>query len=209
MNNNIPLLAGLIIFLALSALFLSTPIKQKITSQPFQTQEIEVGTLPPLGNPQAPIKIVEFADFLCPYCALAVFELYPQLEPFINEGKVAVYFRDFVVHNEASIVHNAARCANEENKFWEFNKEAFKEFLNRKEIYKKEVLIDLAKSLGLNIDEFKKCLEENRYENEIQKDFNDAIKLGVKGTPTFFVNGRKIEGLDINGVLSTIKSLAK
>lgn len=209
MNTNISLIGGLIIFLALSALLLSLPIKQQLTPSLQQTQQIQVelGSLPPLGNPEAPIKIVEFADFLCPYCALAVVELYPKVENLINQGLVVFYFRDFVVHPEALIIHNAGRCANEEKKFWEFNKEIYKALLNRKETYQKEFLIDLAKNLGLNVESFKKCLEEKRYEKEIKKDFEEGIKLGIQGTPTFFINGKKIEGLDINGILTTINSL--
>lgn len=211
MNSNIYLLVGLIIFLALSALILNTPIKQQITTLTPQIEEtkIEVGTLPALGNPQASVKIIEFADFLCPYCALTVAELYPKLENLINQGKVAIYFKDFVVHPEALIIHNAARCVNEENKFWEFNKMVFKEFLDKKETYKKEVLIELAKSLGVNVGNFEKCLDEGRYLKEIQKDFEEAIRLDIKGTPTFFINGKKIEGLNINDILATINSLVK
>jgi len=173
------------------------------------SDKIQTGNLPPLGNPEAPIKIIEFGDFLCPFCAHAVTDLYPQIEGLINEGKVVLYFRDFVVHPQAMIIHNAARCANEQGKYWEFNKSVFQKFLNGVDTSKKENLLSLAKELNLDLQSFEKCLDENKYSQDIQNDFQTGVNVRVKGTPTFFINGEKVEGLNIPKVMSTINKFNK
>ena len=204
----------LVIIVALAVfLLIKAPFKQDSKQQTLTNTEIlsavNKGNLPPLGSESAPITIIEFADFLCPYCGRAVLELYPQIENLIKEGKVAVFFRDFVVHPNAVPIHNAARCANEQNKYWEFNKEIFKKFMNGENITKKDVWLSLAKDFGLNLEAFEKCVDENRYLNDIQKDSQDAYNLKVRGTPTFFINGKMIEGINIPEIMSTINQLLK
>jgi protein-disulfide isomerase len=199
-----------LIIVASYLIFTKAPLTQLPGSNTSnQVINVNVGNLPPLGNPEAPIKIIEFGDFLCPYCGQAVLSLYPQLEPLINQGKVVVYFRDFVVHPEANPIHNAARCANEQGKYWEFNKEIFKKFMNREDTTKKEVWQDLAKSLGINLENFNKCIEGNKYSQDIQNDTQYGVNLGVSGTPTFFINGQMIVGIDIPKIQSTINQLLK
>jgi len=169
--------------------------------------EVQTGNLPPWGNPEAPIKIIEFGDFLCPFCARAITNLYPQIESLINEGKIVLYFRDFVVHPQAMIIHNASRCANEQGKYWEFNKLAFQKLLDDIEMTKKESLINLAQELNLDIQSFEKCVDENRYNQDIQNDFQAGINADVEGTPTFFINGQKVVGLNIPKIMSVINNL--
>jgi len=202
MKNFLPVVI-IAVLVIISGYFLLTKT-QIPTSQKQQPVEVQTGNLPPLGNPQAPIKIIEFGDFLCPFCARAVSELYPQIENLINQGKVVLYFRDFVVHPQAMIIHNAARCANEQGKYWEFNKNAFQKFLNGVDTSKKENLLSLGKELNLDLQSFEKCLDENRYNQEIQNDFQAGVRAGVEGTPTFFINGQKVEGLNIPKVMSII-----
>jgi protein-disulfide isomerase len=170
---------------------------------------VETGNLPSWGNPSAPIKIIEFGDFLCPFCGRTVLELYPQLEPLINEDKVVVYFRDFVVHPQAMPIHNAARCANEQGKYWEFNKEIFKKFINGEETTKKEVWQSLAQSLSLDLEKFNQCVDENRYLQDVQNDTQYGISVSVEGTPTFFINDRKVVGINIPQIQSILKQLLK
>jgi protein-disulfide isomerase len=178
--------------------------KTQITNQKQEIKEIGTGNLPPLGNPNAPIKIIEFADFLCPFCTRTVSDLYPKIENLIDQGKVVVYFRDFVVHPQAMIIHNAARCANEQGKYWEFNKNVFQKSLNGVDTTKKENLLALAKELNLDIKSFGKCIDENKYSQDVQNDSQAAMNAGVEGTPTFFINGEKIVGLNIPKIMSTI-----
>lgn len=201
---------GLIVLIvALAVLFLvKTPLKQQTKQTPTSPlTTVNKGDLSPLGSVTAPITVIEFGDFLCPFCGRAVLELYPQLENLIQEGKVAIYFRDFVVHPQAMPIHNAARCANEQGKYWEFNKEIFKKFMNGETTTKKEVWLNLAKDLNFDLQSFEKCVDENRYFNEIQKDTQEGYNLGVQGTPTFFINDKMIEGINIPKIMSTINQL--
>jgi protein-disulfide isomerase len=201
MKNFLPIviIAALVV---ISAYFLLT--KTQIKSKEQQLVEVEIGNLPPWGNPSAPIKIIEFGDFLCPFCARAVTDLYPRIENLINQGKVVFYFRDFIVHDQAAIIHNAARCANEQGKYWEFNKNSLQKFLNGVDISKKENLLNLAEELNLDLPSFEKCLDENRYSQDIQNDFQAGVSAGVRATPTFFINDQKVEGLNIPKIMSTI-----
>ena len=128
-NTDILLIILIIIALGFSFFFLSNKIsiKNRNTSDCRnnleKTEPITLPNLPPYGSDQALIKIVEFSDYLCPFCARAAVEFYPKIESLIKEGKIAIYYRDFPVHEQAKPIANAARCANEEGKFWEFNRE--------------------------------------------------------------------------------------
>jgi protein-disulfide isomerase len=206
MKNFLPIVI-IVALVVISSYFLLT--KTKITGQKEKTVEVQTGNLPPLGDPNAPIKIIEFGDFLCPFCARAVTIFYPQIENLINQGKVVLYFRDFVVHPQAMIIHNAARCANEQGKYWEFNKAVFQKFLNGVDTSKKENLLDIGQELELKLKEFNRCIEENRYVQNINLDMQEGIKLNVEGTPTFFINGEKVEGLNMPKVMSTINQFNK
>jgi len=178
-------------------------------NQKSEANEVQTGNLPPLGDPKAPIKIIEFGDFLCPFCARTVSDLYPQIENLIKEGKVVVYFRDFVVHPQAMIIHNASRCANEQGKYWEFNKTVYQKAMDGMDTSKKENLLNLAQGLNLDLKNFEKCINENKFNQDIQSDSQAAINAGVEGTPTFFINGKKIVGIDIPQIMSTINQLNK
>ncbi|GIW67368.1 MAG: hypothetical protein KatS3mg096_236 [Candidatus Parcubacteria bacterium] len=210
LNRYLPTVIIVTLIIVAGYFLLTKGPKVQLPSVPTTSvQEINSGNLPPLGNPQAPIKIIEFGDFLCPFCGRAVLELYPQLEPLIQQGKVVLYFRDFVVHPQATIIHNASRCANEQNKYWEFNKEAFKKFMTGEEIAKKEILIKLAQELNLDLTSFERCLNDNKYVQDVQNDTQYGISIGVQGTPTFFINGQKIEGVNIPQIQSTLNKLLK
>lgn len=171
-----------------------------------------LGTLPPIGNPQAPIKIVEFGDFHCPFCAKVPEIIINNLSNYIDEGKVAIYFRDFPldsIHPFSRNVHLASRCANEQGKYWEFHKKVFSDFLNGlgQKTGEKDYLFNLAKELNLNEKNFKSCYDSKKYEKEINNDYLQGIQLGVQGTPAFFVNNLFIAGLDSQAIMEAINIL--
>jgi len=183
----------------------------RINKQPNPlSAEIYKSDISPWGNPQAPIKIVEYGDYLCIYCAYAARDFYPKIENLINEGKVVFYFKDLISHRESVSIANAARCANEQNKFWEFNKAIFQLVLDLSEgkavddPSKKETWLSLGKILDLELAQFEKCIDEGRYMTNVQKDVQEAIKLGFSGTPSFIINGEKISGLDLNKLNETL-----
>lgn len=218
-NIEILVIILIIIGLGFSLYFLSSK-KLVSQNQPKQstcqndliaTSPVELGNLPPYGNSQAPVKIVEFSDFLCPFCAITAVNFYPKIENLIKEGKVVVYYRDFPVHKDAVPIANAARCANEQGKFWEFNLKIFEKFLNTQNTAVKEVWLSLAENLGLDIKQFEDCLNKNKYIQDVNNDSSYAISLGVKGTPTFFIQSNdkalRLVGINENCLMSAINQI--
>jgi protein-disulfide isomerase len=204
--KNLVYLGATVLILSLGSYFLLKNVslpnlkrQESFESRFFQEVNLNVnlGNLPPLGFEGAEVKIVEFGDFHCPFCALAYNYLYPELEKYISSQKVVFYFRDFPLeglHPQAKKVHLASRCANEEGKYWEFHKEIYKEVfkaMNERRDYfftgSDEYLLNLASRLGLNEEKFKTCLQEKKYEADINKDLAEGNSYGVEGTPTFFI----------------------
>jgi len=145
---------------------------------------------PFMGPADAPITIVEFSDFQCPYCKLSV--------PIIKEilakypGKVRVVYRDYPSPNHpyAPQAAEAAQCAGDQGKFWEYHDGLFE----RQRPGSGWNFDELAKGIGLDWAIFATCLNGRRYQEEVAKDLRDAITLGVTSTPTFFINGRPLVG---------------
>ncbi len=142
------------------------------------------------GNPKAPVMIVEFSDYQCPYCH--------QVEPTIQKvlakygDKVSLAYRDFPlrqIHSQAEIAAEASRCALEQGKFWELHDQMF-----TVEKLGKDDLIEYARNLKLDEAKFGACLTSEKYKADIDKDLEAGRKAGVTGTPGFFVNGVAISG---------------
>jgi len=152
----------------------------------------EVDTAGPSRGPAgAPVTIVEFEDFQCPFCKKAQQTLEGVLVRY--KDKVRMVHRDFPLqplHPAALKAHEAARCAEEQGKFWEF----------RDLLYQKapaaapEQLYSYASQLGMNTSDFKKCLDSEKFRAVVQKDEDEGIRIGVEGTPAFFINGRLLSG---------------
>lgn len=150
---------------------------------------------PGLGPKDAKITIVEFADFQCPFCARMV----PTLKDVVKkyDGKVRWVYRDFPlreIHPEALPSAIAASCAGEQGKYFEMHNKLFENYqgLNN------DLYVRLAKELGLDSAKFETCRKDSKIADEVMRDQADGTQLGVNGTPTYFVNGRKMGGGDIN-----------
>jgi len=148
------------------------------------------------GNPNAPVTIIEFSDYQCPFCARFYLETLPQIEEkYIKTGKVKFVYRDFPLSNHAYAQKSAeaSECAGEQDKFWEYHNLLFE---NQREWSQKgsSKLKEYAVQLGLNADRFDKCLDRGEMEDEVKKDFSDGSRLGVQGTPAFFINGKFVSG---------------
>ncbi len=149
---------------------------------------------PMLGNPDAPVTIVEFGDFQCPFCGRFFQQTLPQIkEQYVKTGKVRFVYRDFPlvsIHNEAQKSAEASECANEQGKFWPYH-DLLYERQNQLGVanYKR-----WAEELGLNAAQFNECLDSGKYSDEVQKDYEDGLALGVSGTPGTFINGRLVAG---------------
>ncbi|MBI5222497.1 MAG: DsbA family protein [Candidatus Magasanikbacteria bacterium] len=147
---------------------------------------------PELGNPGAFLTIVEFADFSCSYSR----EVFPVMRELLAKypDKIRLVFRFFPVDSSASQTSEevawAALCAAEQNKFWPFHDKLFQ---NQKG-FTIENLKDYARQTGLAEAKFNSCLDSKKYEAAVRADFQDGLSAGVQGTPTFFVNGQKVEG---------------
>ena len=157
-----------------------------------EPQRVEVAATGPSKGPEdAPVTIVEFADFECPYCS----RILPSLERLEETygDKVRLVFRQFPlsnIHRHAQNAAEASLCANEQNKFWEMHDVMFEEqrALGLEELKEKAV------RLGLHTEEFNACLDSNKYADQVAADFDDARRLGLTGTPAMFINGRFLSG---------------
>jgi len=149
---------------------------------------------PVLGNPNAPVTIVEFGDFQCSFCGRFFKTTITQIkESYVKNGDVKIVYRDFPlssIHPMAEKAAEAAECANEQKKFWQYHDKLYE---NQESLSVDNFKV-WAKDFGLDSDRFNKCLDSGKYADEIKKDFNDGVAAGVQGTPASFINGRFIEG---------------
>lgn len=158
---------------------------------PIQRVEVSVQGAPVKGGNKAPVTIVEFSDFHCPFCKQVVSTL-AKLESQYGE-KIKLVFRDFPIeglHPGANKAHEAARCANEQGKFWPYHDKLFAGPANSSP----ELFSRFAKEVGLEPVAFETCLSSGKHQAAIQKDIEEGKRLGVVGTPAFFVNGRLFTG---------------
>jgi protein-disulfide isomerase len=158
---------------------------------PIQRVEVSVQGAPSKGGAKAPVTIVEFSDFHCPFCQRVVSTL-AQLESRYGD-KITLVFRDFPIeglHPGAITAHEAARCAHEQGKFWPYHDKLFAGPPSSSP----EVFKGLAKELGLDAVAFEICLGSGKYQAAIKQDIEEGTRAGVSGTPAFFINGRLISG---------------
>jgi protein-disulfide isomerase len=155
---------------------------------------ISMKDTPVRGLPDAPVQIVEFADFECPYCQ--------QIQPVVDKvladfkGKVSYAFKDFPLpnHAHAQKAAEAAHCAQAQGKYWEFH-----DLLFATRQFEVPQLRETAKALKLNVGDFNQCLDSSAQADLVKKQFDESQTLGLPGTPAFFVNGRLINP---NGTVS-------
>lgn len=150
------------------------------------------------GAADAPVTIVEYSDFECPYCARYFTETYPQIkEQYIDTGQVRYIFRHFPLtsHSQARPAAQATECAGEQGKFWEMHDALFENQASWAGNAEAPALfVGLAEELGLDGAEFEACLSSEKYAARVQEDLDAGIADGVDGTPGFFVNGVALSG---------------
>ena len=163
--------------------------------------EVSVAGEPFRGSEKAPVTIVKFEDFLCPFCK--------QVQPTFNDllsrynGKVRLVHKDLPLeslHAQARQAAEAARCAHEQGKFWEYHD---KLYANSPKAGADD-LKSYAKEVSLNVDSFDRCFASGKYKAVVQQDLTEGAQLGLTGTPTFFINGREISG---NQPLETFEAI--
>ncbi len=146
-----------------------------------------------LGSADAKVTIVEFSEYLCPFCGRFARDTFPQIKAnYIDTGKVRFVFRDYIVHTTAHLASEASECAHEQgnDKFWAYNEKLFQ----NQGALTSDNLKSYASELGLDTAKFDACLDSGKYASEVDKDTSDGRSYGVTGTPTFFINGKKLVG---------------
>lgn len=154
--------------------------------------DVVTKTDPSLGPIDAPVTIVEFGDFQCPFCRASASVIRQVVRQ--NQEAVRLIYRDFPVleiHDQAVVSAEAAACASAQGKFWEYHDLLFAGQDKLSDLFYKE----LATSLKLNLTTFEACRAGHTYLSKISENLKAGVTAGVHGTPTWFVNGRKIEGV--------------
>ncbi len=147
---------------------------------------------PSIGPANAAVTIVEFSDFECPFCKQA----FPIIRELMAEygDRVRYIYRDFPVsqiHDNAQKAAEAGACAHAQGKFWALHDKIFQ--------YAPQITVpdlkNYARAAGIDMSLFTPCLDSGQFANEVREDYGDGVALGVRGTPTWFINGKKIEGV--------------
>lgn len=180
--------------------------------QPTQAQQTEpskvfvtLGTSPVEGNKDAPVTIVEFSDFQCPFCGRFYSQTLPQIQhDYIDSGKVKLVYRDFPlenIHQNAKPASLAAQCANEQGKFWEYHNVLFSSqsaWADLSAIDATNAFKQYAVDLKLDSSTFNSCIDSSKYQDTVDKNAQDGMNFQVSGTPTFFI------GDDKNGYIQLV-----
>ena len=151
-----------------------------------QNVKVSIDNDPIKGDTKAPVTIVEFSDFQCPFCKRFYDQVLPSLDKeYISTGKVRLVFRDYPLefHKNALPAAIAANCAQEQGKYWEVHNFLFE----HPDKLDTTSMLSSAEELNLNRDKFEKCVNDNTKEAEINKDIQDGQLYGVRGTPSFFI----------------------
>ena len=153
-----------------------------------------------LGDLEALVTLIEYSDFQCPFCGRFFSQSEPQIrEEYVKTGQVKFVYRHFAfLGPESRAAANAVECAKDEGKFWQYHDELFKsEILDGQENngnLNQALFLKIADRLGLNRSDFTSCLDNNKYAEKVESDYNVAQQVSVRATPTVFLNGRKLEG---------------
>jgi len=147
--------------------------------------KVDAGDSPRYGNPGAPVEIIEFSDFQCPYCIRGAETLDEVKEKYGD--KVTIVYRHFPLpmHDRAHRAAEASECANEQGKFWEYHDALF---ANQRAMTEED-LSGYAQTSGLDLSKFGECLSSGRHAETVDQDMKEGADAGMSGTPGFFING--------------------
>jgi protein-disulfide isomerase len=152
---------------------------------------VDAGSGPRRGSPQAPVTIIEFSDYQCPFCKRAQPTL--RLVAAKYGERVAFAYRDFPlddIHPEARIAAESAHCAADQGKYWEYHDALFA----LSPVLGRDKLNEAARQTGLNESAFSACVDARKYKPLVERDAAEGQRLGVDGTPAFFINGVSLTG---------------
>jgi protein-disulfide isomerase len=168
---------------------LKTKTPVRITLEP-PRQKIATSDSPAQGPANAPIELVEFSDFQCPFC----YRAHPTVKQVLNTygGKIRFVYRNYPLpnHPNARPAAEAAQCANEQGQFWPYHDRLF---ADQNKLGNDDLKASAA-ALGLDAGKFNACFESHKYQTRVDADVQAANEAGVNGTPAFFINGRLLNG---------------
>ncbi|MCA9999828.1 MAG: DsbA family protein, partial [Anaerolineales bacterium] len=162
-----------------------------------------------VGDPNAPVEIIEYTDFQCPFCQRHFLQTFPQIKAqYIDTGQVYYVFKDLpltTIHPQAFLAAEAARCAADQGAYLEMHNLLFtKQGEWSGSSAAATAFTDYASQLGLDRDTFSACLTNHAQETAVQADMDEAIGFGISGTPAFFVNGNFVNGAQPFSVFSQV-----
>ena len=167
-------------------------VEAPVEEQPeFIRYDVASDGFPSIGPEDAPITIIEFSDYQCPYCRRWHDEVY---QPLLNKypGQIRLVYRHLPltsIHPDAFLAAEASMCAGEQNAYWQYHDKLFSSDSLGSSVY-----IQYAQDLGLDMNSFETCITEHKYQEAVQADSDFAVNLGVRSTPTFFINGLAVVG---------------
>ena len=173
----------------------ATFVEAKLPDDAGVVYDIDTAQSPSVGPANAPISIVEFSDFQCPYCAGVQKTLKQVLDAFPNDVRLVYKQYPLNIHQYARQAASASLAANAQGKFWEMHDKLFENFtaINEENIQR------WAEEIGLGMAEFNKAMSSGRYDVAVQKDMADGAGAKVLGTPTIFVNGKRVTDRSFEG----------
>ena len=162
-------------------------------AKPVTVSNISISNAPTIGSDNAPITVVEFSDFQCPFCASFFSNTFSQIKTqYVDTGKIKFVYKHYPLdfHQNAKIASVASECAKEQGKFWEYhnvllgNQSAWETHSGNDTV---KTFVGYSEALGLDSNYFRNCLSSLKYERYVDSDLEEGSKLGVTGTPSFFV----------------------
>ena len=175
------------------------------------TETVVISQDKSLGNADAPIVVVEYGDYQCPACGRFATTVKPKIiEEFVNSGQVRFVFRSFqFIGEESQWAAEAAECANEQGKFWEFYDKLYSSQAGENAgAFQKENLEGFATELGLQTQQFTQCLVSGKYAEKVKAETLEAQNLGLRSTPSVIVNGELLnEGSDYEILSQKIRQI--
>lgn len=169
--------------------------------QPSGPVKVSVDDDPVLGNPKAPVTLIEFSDYECPFCKRTFEQLLPELKKtYIDTGKVKLVYRDFPLsfHANAEKEAEAAQCAKDQGgdtAYYKFHDQIFTKTTSNGTGLALTELSVIAKNIGLDGNKLQQCLDSGKFKDEVAKDIADGTKAGVSGTPSWIVGKSSKDGL--------------
>jgi len=161
--------------------------KSAPAKQAFTPTDIQLGKPPYKGNYDAPVTLMEFSDYQCPFCKRHANNVMPQLiKTYVDTGKVRFIMREFPIenlHKRAIPASEAALCAGDQGQYWAMHDSLFTD----QKAMSDENLQQQAADLGLDVPAFSACMKENKFMDQINTDMAEGRKLGISGTPSFVV----------------------